>query len=138
MRKLILACGLLGLMSASLAAQTTTKSWMLGTWEGTGYQTDVKSTWPMKLTVGRKRNSTPRYSIDYPSLRCGGEWRLLLMGTRTASFRERLSYGQNDCALNGDVVIEEIGKDQLLFLYRNEGERAVTASAILNRIRRKN
>jgi hypothetical protein len=138
MRKLILAGGLLALLAPGLAAQTTNRSWLRGTWEGTGYQTDVKSTWPMKLTIQRKRNSRLRYAIDYPSLKCGGEWQLLQMGNRTASFRERLSYGQDDCAVNGQVEIQQIGRGQLLFLYRNERERAVTSSAILNRTRRKN
>ena len=123
---------LLLLVSASLSAQTKspTKSntWLRGTWEGTGYQIDDQSTWAMRLTTrGHK------FSIEYPSLSCGGRWRLISINGYRARFRERLDHGQDKCTDNGAVVIQRISRRQVLFLYSLTGKREVTASAVLNR-----
>jgi len=101
---------------------------LTGTWEGTGYQTDDNSTWTMRVRAGRRK-----ILIQYPSLNCGGEWKLKRQWARGALFRERLSYGKERCADNGSVLIERLNKNQIIFLYRNAGQKEVTASAILNR-----
>lgn len=137
MRKLIVVCGLLAFFVTSSPAQTQNSSWLRGPWEGTGYQTDDHSTWTMKLNLRTRRNATRVFSIEYPSLKCGGEWKLVELTARRARFRERLSHGQTQCADNGNVVIERIGQGQLMFLYANQGSRVITASAILNRASRK-
>jgi len=103
---------------------------MRGTWEGTGYQTDDKSTWEMVLKAGGKR-----FAIDYPSLSCGGRWQLISLSTGRARFRERLDHGQDKCADNGNVLIQRVNRNQILFVYSNQGEKELTASAILNRKR---
>ena len=121
---------LLLLLAASLSAQTKTSNWVKGTWEGTGYQTDDQSTWTMRLTARGRR-----FSIEYPSLNCGGRWQLVSINAYRARFRERLDHGQDKCANNGNVIIEKLSKRQVVFLYSNAGTREVTASAVLNRKR---
>jgi len=122
---------LLLLLACSLAsAQSKSNSWMRGTWEGTGYQTDDKSTWEMVLKAGGKR-----FAIDYPSLSCGGRWQLISINAWRARFRERLDHGQDKCADNGKVLVQRLNRNQILFLYSNQGEKELTASAILNRKR---
>jgi hypothetical protein len=116
------------LLGASLSAQTKTSNWIKGTWEGTGYQTDDQSTWTMRLTARGRR-----YSIEYPSLNCGGRWRLISANSYRARFRERLDHGQDKCTDNGRVTIERLSRRQVFFLYSNAGTREVTASAVLNR-----
>ena len=116
------------LLSPSLSAQTKSNNWIRGTWEGTGYQTDDQSTWLMKLTA-----RGGRYSIEYPSLNCGGRWQLVSLNSYRARFRERLDHGQEKCANNGNVVIQRLSRRQVFFLYSNAGTREVTASAVLNR-----
>lgn len=119
------------LLSGSVAAaQSKSNSWIKGIWEGTGYQTDDKSTWEMVLKAGGKR-----YAIDYPSLSCGGRWKLISLSASRARFRERLDHGQDKCADSGNVLIQRLNRNQILFLYSNQGEKALTASAILNRKR---
>jgi len=119
---------LLLLLCATLSAQTKSNNWIKRTWEGTGYQTDDQSTWTMRLTAhGRS------FSIEYPSLNCGGRWQLVSINAYRARFRERLDHGQDKCANNGNVIIEKLSKRQVVFLYSNAGTREVTASAVLNR-----
>jgi hypothetical protein len=118
------------LLGASVA---TSQSWLRGTWEGTGYQIDDNSTWTMKLTVAQAKNGRRRFSIEYPSLNCGGRWKLLSANGRQLVFREQLSHGQEKCSNNGRVTVERINSKQILFLYSNQGTREITASAVLNR-----
>ena len=119
---------LLLLFSGSLAAQTKAASWLRGTWEGTGYQTDDQSTWTMRVTASGRR-----VSIEYPSLNCGGRWQLISINRTRARFRERLDHGQEKCADKGNVTIQRLNPRQVVFLYSNAGTREVTASAVLNR-----
>ena len=134
MRKSIVVLGLLLLLASSVAAQGKNKSWLRGSWEGTGYQTDSggESTWPMTVAIKRVKNGRRMFSIEYPSLGCGGRWRLLSFNGNKARFREELNHGQDTCANKGLVMIERIG-GQLIFLYTNQGSQEITASAVLNR-----
>jgi len=126
MKSLVLA-GLLLLSAGGVVAQSKAKSWIRGTWEGTGYQIDDQSTWTMQVTAGR------RFAIEYPSLQCGGRWKLISINAYRARFKEVLSHGQEKCTNNGTVVIQRLSNRQVVFLYTNPGERLVSASAVLER-----
>lgn len=103
-------------------------SWLFGgTWEGKGYQVDSDSTWTMKFRIEGNK-----YLVEYPSLKCGGEWKLISINSKEATFRERISYG-NECAKDGLVVIQRLSNRQILFLYSNQGSNEIVASVILNR-----
>lgn len=131
-RKSVAALGLLLLFVSSAAAQGNSRSWLRGTWEGTGYQTDDNSTWSMKLTIVKSKRGGRTFKIEYSSLNCGGRWKLLSINQNVARFKEVLDHGVDKCSDNGTVVIERRGT-QLIFLYANQGRRQITASAVLNR-----
>jgi hypothetical protein len=123
-----LAIVFLLLMTNSGHAQDTAGSWLNGTWEGTGYQMDTNETWTMRLKVRRNR-----YSIEYPSLNCGGRWKVLSINSWQANFRESILYGRNECIDEGRVVVQRLGNGQIAYRFYNRGAARVTASAILNR-----
>jgi hypothetical protein len=112
----------------AISAQTKSNTWIRGTWEGTGYQTDDQSTWTMLFTA-----RGGRFSIDYPSLNCGGRWQLVNLNSYRGRFKEKLDHGQDKCTDNGTVIIQRLSKSQLFFLYTIGGTREVTASAVLTR-----
>lgn len=116
------------IISTAVSAQTRSGTWLTGTWEGTGYQTDEKSTWTMVLKARGRA-----FTIDYPSLNCGGKWKLTSSGTWRARFIERLDRGQDKCADNGTVTILRLNRNQAMFFYVYAGDTEVTASAILSR-----
>lgn len=118
-------------LNSTIFAQTKSNTWIKGTWEGTGYQTDDQSTWAMVFTA-----RGARFSIDYPSLNCGGRWQLINLSASRARFKERLDHGQDKCTDNGKVVIQRLSNKQILYLYKIAGSREVTASAVLNRRRK--
>jgi hypothetical protein len=115
-------------LSTAILAQAKSSRWIRGTWEGTGYQIDDQSTWTMRFTAGGRR-----FSIEYPSLNCGGKWRLISVNAYRARFKEVLDHGQDKCTDNGNVTIQRLSKGQVIFLYSNAGTREITASAVLNR-----
>ena len=123
-------CLLLLLAWSEVSAQKKPNSWIRGTWAGTGYQTDDKTTWEMVVKAGQKR-----VAIDYPSLNCGGRWKLISVSAARARFREQLDHGQDKCADGGNVLIQRLNRNQIMFLYSYQGDKALTASAILNRKR---
>ena len=106
------------------------RSWLAGTWEGVGYQIDNNETWTMKLTVRGNR-----YTIEYPSLKCSGRWIPLSVDLKRSGFRERITVGLTECVDRGNVLVERLSPRQIAYRFVNNGERDVTASAILNRKR---
>jgi hypothetical protein len=119
------------ILSTTFVVQAQNKAgWLNGIWEGTGYQLDDNSTWTMRLQV-----SGPEYMINYPSLKCGGWWKPIRITAWKATFREVLSFGQDQCSDNGRLVVERLGQGQIAYRYSRKGEAKVSSSAILNRKR---
>jgi hypothetical protein len=85
----------------------------------------------MQLTSTRTKAGRRVFLIEYPSLNCGGYWKLLSINANRTRFRELLDHGQDKCSDKGLVRIERIGS-QLIFLYSNQGSLEITASAVLN------
>ena len=81
-----------------------------GIWEGVGLQYNNKHTWTIKATI--TRNS---YSIDYPSLNCGGKLRLIKASGNRMVFKEELNYGLKRCVNGGKVIITKSGNNEAKF-----------------------
>ena len=129
MKRFALAAGLL-LLSAAVVCGQTRGRWLRGEWAGTGYQTDANTTWAMRLTAKGRA-----YTVDYPSLECGGRWRLLSLSGRRAVFRETITRGAARCAQRGRFVVERLNSRQLGYWYSYTGSNEYTASGILNKSR---
>jgi hypothetical protein len=75
------------------------------------------------------------YAVDYPSLECGGRWRLVSVTSRRAVFRETITRGAERCAPRGNFVVERLNSRQLGYWYSHAGSKEFVASGILNRRR---
>jgi len=103
---------------------------LLGTWEGTGHQSDGPI-WPMKVKVVAFRKGTCAH-VDYPSLHCSGVWEctvatdgLWLRG------QEILLHSHADCIDGGTV---ELVYDETHGVARFEWSgQGITAEAELRR-----
>jgi hypothetical protein len=125
---LTISCGSTGGSARESAPET---EWIDGVWNGIGYQRDVGSTWTIRLTVNRSEN---RFKIEYPSLACGGEWRLVEFTSHSGKFIERIVFGRDRCADNGTIVITLVDGDHVSFthFYQNG---VMSAYSTLTRIR---
>ena len=128
MRRLTITLGLLLLLPIALSGQSKRSSWLQGNWAGTGYQSDIENTWTMKLSARKNR-----YTVEYPSLKCGGRWRLVSVSRSRAVFRERIAQGLGECEPRGTFVIVRLNARQLGVWYSYLGKKEVVASAILNK-----
>ena len=104
------------------------KDWILGTWEGTAFQVDAQTTWTIKFAAQKDK-----YTIEYPSLHCGGDWTAIKVGKKKATFRETLTFGQDKCVDGGQAIIEKISDTQISFKFVDPGSPNVNSTAVLNR-----
>jgi hypothetical protein len=112
-------------------------SWLSGVWEGEATQIVAGGSgapaaetghWTIRLTVQKGK-----YTVDYPSVSCGGKWTLLEKGAKTLKFKEKLTYGDR-CVDNGYAVIEKKDASRILFNYVNPDGTGVTSFGILTKI----
>lgn len=87
-------------------------SWLDGVWEGTAHQNTPKMSYSIRLTA--ENNS---YSVEYPSLRCGGKWNLQEISEGRAKFKEVITHGGERCSSDGDILVEKSGEGQLSYKY---------------------
>lgn len=128
MTKIALALALLLTLSTAATAQTK-RGWLAGNWQGTGYQTDDNSTWAMQLDARRG----DKFTVEYPSLDCTGEWRLVRLTRWRATLTETITRNPDRCEPRGHVTLLRLGSGQLLYLYSYKDSPKVIASAVLNR-----
>jgi len=105
-------------------------SWLSGVWEGEATQIvpgGETGRWTIKLTA-----QNGKYTVDYPSVSCGGKWTLLEKGVKTVKFKEKITYGDR-CLDNGYVIIEKKDSSRILFNYVSPDGTGVTSFAILNK-----
>ena len=100
--------------------------WISGNWKGKGRETVSRETWSMKLNV-----QGGKFLVKYPSLRCGGEWKLIKFNNYKASFKENIKFNRKACEPTGNVFIKRLSNKQLLFTYSYNYSPQVAASAIL-------
>ncbi len=108
---LTISCGSTGGSAREFAPDT---EWIDGVWDGVGFQRDAGSTWTIRLTAKRSENS---FKIEYPSLACGGEWRLVNFTSHSGKFIERIVFGRDKCVDNGIVVITLVDRDHVSFTH---------------------
>ena len=126
MFKFIITLGLV----LCFAQVALSQRWIYGSWKGNGRETVSRQTWSMELVSQRGK-----YIVKYPSLRCGGEWKLIRFNNYRASFKENIKFNRKVCEPTGNVFIKRLSNKQLLFTYSYSHASKVAASAILNRTR---
>lgn len=114
-----------------------------GTWAGEGRQWntldrtgDPDDEWPLRVTVAGRGQSLSG-SVEYPTLQCGGT--LEYVGPNSdpgaqmgdAVFRETITYGTDNCANGGTVLLRRSGRD-LIYAWAIDGS-VTTAAARLER-----
>lgn len=127
MYKLLFTFSLLLILSfPTQAGQTSTASQFTGEWTGTGTQSDG-SHWSIRV------NSRPDgYFIEYPSLLCGGVWKLVKATKSDLVFKEMLIYGIERCVDHGEVVIHKLAEDKASYAWSNKTNK-ITATGNLTR-----
>jgi hypothetical protein len=99
-----------GATSAPAGGETTASRGaidaFIGTWEGTGTQSNRSNTWPIIFTITGGREGEIVGTVDYPTLGCGGEltfvkvlpWSHIAPGIELT---EHITYGAGNCIDGG-------------------------------------
>lgn len=108
MRKILLIATTLLISTNTVSSQEKETPFVFdGVWSGIARLDDDESkrSFPVKITIRNKK-----YSIEYPSLGCGGELHLKLSSSNFMDFREKLTYGKSNCESTKKIAIN-IHKD---------------------------
>lgn len=82
----------------SISGCSPAPKWLAGKWQGIGDQVDGQ-TWAIVLDATDLRSIL----INYPSLTCGGKWKVESKSKDEVVLRETLAYGQDKCDDNVEV-----------------------------------
>lgn len=101
-------------LTGHLAAQQSALSWLDGEWEGLGYQLNNGGTWSIRFSGQSANNS---FIIQYPSLKCGGNWMMIAGNEYRAEFVEVIAYGTEFCVNGGVVILTRVDDRHIGFSY---------------------
>lgn len=104
--KKILVVGALLMCIISFGQNST--SMIDGTWVGKGYQFNSNKTWSIVLTI-----DNGEYSIDYASIPCKSELKLLEISANRVVFEEEIRKGI--CVRDGIVELEIIDSNSIIY-----------------------
>lgn len=126
MKRLILAFVLLitGL-SGAVAGDLGERLEKAARFYGVGWQSDGNH-WSIDLFLSAREGH-----IAYPSLDCTGQWTRIGQGLDSLIYREQITENTNICIEFGDVSIEALDGDRLLYTWREQGGGPVVARAVL-------
>ena len=97
-----------------------------GVWNGEATQGEIG--WTIRVTI-----ENDKYSIDYPSLDCGGDLieikKEVAPSATRKMFRETLKYGKDNCIDNGTIILTKVTPNKLLYSWHSltDGKREVAA-----------
>jgi hypothetical protein len=128
MKKWVLIVLAVTLLSHHVSAQQSALSWLDGVWEGQGYQLSSGGTWAVKFTGQSGINN---YTIEYPSLKCGGNWMILSGNEHRAEFVEVISFGTDVCVNGGMIVLTWVDERHISFTYFSPDRRLDAFSTLM-------
>ncbi|HET7232669.1 MAG TPA: hypothetical protein VFJ16_21845 [Longimicrobium sp.] len=116
-----------------LAPQPSAQSAFIGSWTGSGTQSDEPGEWTISTTIAGGEVGAVVGSIAYPSLSCGGDLILRDATTERMKLREHITYGS--CLDQGIITLRVRPGGVLAYGWRSD-DGSVTAQGQLERARR--
>ncbi|MCP4440704.1 MAG: hypothetical protein GY810_17290 [Aureispira sp.] len=111
-------------------------SWLDGQWQGLGYQpyTSGEKTWTIDLKCNTAKD---KFTIEYPSLDCGGKWTVVESFENRVIFREKIQEGIYNCMPTGIVIVTRVDDDNISYSYfvEKNGKRSLDSFSTLKRIK---
>lgn len=100
--------------SAPESGLVRTESSFIGHWEGEGKQ--LRQRWRIQMKITSESPGRVVGSIQYPSLRCGGDLVLTEVRESTWTMREDITYGSN-CITGGSITMASTGPNRAQWLW---------------------
>src|SRR5687768_9255145 len=111
MRKSICILSFL-LVTCSHLLVAQTPDWLVGTWKGFGHQPNglTGTEWSIVITI---KSNDSKISVDYPSIKCGGNWTLQKAEATRCVFKESLTYGKKNCIDGGTCILSQVDENYI-------------------------
>ena len=104
-----------------------------GTWKGTLNQVPADpqtSSYTVVLTVP----SLEKSSVDYPTLKCGGNLSLVRSDNTSATFREKITRGCETCEDGGTILVKKIDANTATYEWKDPNPaRGITCTGQLRK-----
>ena len=111
---------------------TDLPTWLVGEWEGTGYQTNTNTEW---LTLLLLSPGEQQPLIEYPSLACKGHWVYRGDQDGRLHFQEIITDNSGLCSNKDHIYVTPRDGDQILLEYAHAfAPGRIIASAIMERV----
>ncbi len=115
--------------AAGMGGGGTVPMQFIGTWNGTGTQSDQPGEWTIEASIiGGPAEQVG--TISYPSLECGGVLMLRSVGANWLEVREDITYGE--CEDEGTITLTPMSDGRLRYEWRKEAV-GMTAQGTLTR-----
>jgi len=111
-------------------SQIKSPDWLRGNWYGNGFQTDNNAFWPIEVQFD---NSDEVIKITYPSLNCGGNWKLISVDGNKADFVEMISEGKTNCIDGSRIVLSRINEENIHVTWFSPHISGADAFAVISR-----
>ena len=125
----LFGCLLLLSTPHALAEQSSMLKQFTGAWEGMGTQSDDGSHWRIRVN-----SRSYGYFIDYPSLVCGGVWKLLKTTDSSLIFKETLTYGMERCIDRGEIVINKVVADKMSYFWSSSNSKIIALGDLARKL----
>ena len=125
----------LSLLAAAPVAAQEIPAAFVGSWKGTGSQSDEPGEWTIALTLADGPRGGVVGTITYPSLDCGGDLILRVADRGRVELAERITFG--DCVDHGIVTLTPASAG-LAFDWRTDGGGPVARGALSHALPPKN
>ncbi len=104
---------------------TVLKKWLLGKWEGKGYQANG-DTWHVVLEYNNKDD----IKISYPDFPCSGYWYFDQETSKQIFFNEKITKGKNKCRSGSKIIIEK-ERENTVGVYFFQGKKQVASANLV-------
>lgn len=104
--------------------ETPAEFTFLGSWAGVGYQ-NSGSKWTIKMVLNEGD-----YTIEYPSLSCGGYLTVISQSVNEMIFREKITRGISKCTDGGTLTISKLNDDELIWDYVSPNNASESSSRV--------
>lgn len=115
-----------GLLGGVINHSTKNSNNILGLWGGIGIQ-NRSTAWSIKLKLQENN-----FSIDYPSIPCGGKLFFIKKTSNKYIFREEITKNKNRCTNSGKLVLSRIDEHSLKWEWKHP-QKNKTIQTILKR-----
>ena len=120
-----------GLVATTILRDNSSKvpKWLVGEWEGTGYQPDAGAGW--KMTIKSDATNNKMLKVNYPTIPCSGNWTVIETQKDRVVIKEKITEGVQNCVQDETMKVIKIDDRQIVIIHSSRADKIATAYSVL-------